>query len=87
MRTKQLTDTLYGTTKDEDWHALGNGAYETTEFEKEDRGKEDMFGFDDGEELTDEEDETALGYYWSAQDKIWIGEHTEISGISALTNL
>jgi hypothetical protein len=45
---------------------LGNGTYETTEFEKEDGGEEDVFGFDDGEELTDEEDETTLGYCWSA---------------------
>jgi hypothetical protein len=55
-RTNQLTNTLYGTTEDENWHALGNGADETAELEEEDGGEEDMFGFDDGEELTDEED-------------------------------
>jgi len=47
---------LYGTTEDEDRHALGNSANETTELKEEDGGKEDMFGFDDGEELTNEED-------------------------------
>jgi len=48
------TDTLDGTTKDEYWHTLGNGADKTTEFEKEDGSEEDVFGFDDGEELADE---------------------------------
>jgi len=62
--TDQLTDTLYGTTKDEDWHTLSNSADKTTEFEEEDSAEEDVFGFDHGEELTDEKDETTLGYCW-----------------------
>lgn len=58
----KLTNTLYGTTKDEDRHTLSNGADKTTEFEEEDSAQEDMLRFDDGEELTNEEDETTLGY-------------------------
>jgi hypothetical protein len=44
-----------------------------------------MFGFDDGEELTDEEDETTLGYCWLVVHYMWMEEHTEISNKSALT--
>jgi hypothetical protein len=50
----RLTDTLDGPTEDEDWHALGDGTDETAEFEEEYGGEEDMFGFDDGEKLTDQ---------------------------------
>jgi len=60
--TDQLTDTLYGTTEYEDRHALGDGADKTTEFEEEDGAEKDVLGFDHGEELTHEEDETTLGY-------------------------
>jgi hypothetical protein len=81
-----LTNTLYGTTENEDRHALGNSADETTELEEEDGGEEDMFGFDHGEELANEEDETTLGYCWSVMDKMWMGEHTEITKMSALTS-
>jgi len=53
-RICELTNTLYSTTKYEDGHALGNGADQTTEFEKEDGAEKDMFGLDDGKQLTDE---------------------------------
>jgi hypothetical protein len=33
---------------------LRHGANETSELEKEDSGEEDMFGFNDSEELADE---------------------------------
>jgi hypothetical protein len=57
----QLTNTLNGSTKDEDGHALCDSTYQTTQLEEKDGSEKDMFGLDDGEELTDEEDETTLG--------------------------
>jgi hypothetical protein len=44
-----------------------------------------MFGFDDGEELTDEEYEATLGYCWLVMDHTSMGKPTEITRISALT--
>ena len=61
MKIRGLTDTLNGSTKDEDRHALSNSTYQTTELEEEDGSEEDVLGLDDGEHLTDEEDKTALG--------------------------
>jgi len=61
-RLRERTNTLYSTAENEDRHALSDGADETTEFEEEDSAEKDLLRFDDGEELTNEEDETALGY-------------------------
>lgn len=59
---EERTDTLNGATKDEDRHALRDGTDERSELEEEDRAEEHMFGFNNSEELADEEDETTLGY-------------------------
>jgi len=41
-----------------------------------------VFGFDDGEKLTDEENEAALGDYLLVRNHKWMGEHTEITKMS-----
>jgi hypothetical protein len=54
---------LNGSTKDENRHTLSDGANETAELEEENGAEENVFGLDDGEKLTDEEDETTLGHW------------------------
>lgn len=59
---EKRTDTLYGTAENENRHTTRDGADQRSELEEENGAEEDPFGFDDGEQLTDEEDETALCY-------------------------
>ena len=61
---------------------MSNGTNETAEFEEKDGAEEDVFGFDDGEELTDEENETALRDYSLVRNHKLLGEHTEITKMS-----
>jgi len=53
-------------TNDQNCHRLGDRADERSQTEKEEGDEEDPFGFGNGEELTDEEDETTLGDCMSA---------------------
>jgi hypothetical protein len=48
-------------TKDQNVHVLGDRADETAQLEPKDGAEQDPFGLDDGQELTGEQDETALG--------------------------
>jgi hypothetical protein len=54
-------DTLDGTTKDQNVHVLGDRADETAQLEPKDGAEQDPFSLDNGQELTGEQDETALG--------------------------
>ena len=66
---------------------MSDGTDETAEFKEEDGAEQDVFGFDDGEELTDEENEAALGDYLLVRNHKWMGEHTEITKMSVWIRL
>ena len=58
----RAADTLDGSTKDEHWHGLRHGADERSELKPEQRHHEDPFDLEDGQGLSDQENETRLGH-------------------------